>query len=60
MVQGDYFFRKRGGIHNHKSYWKDPGAFIPDRFLEGLESKDLYMFGGCMRKRKQLLPLNRE
>ncbi|RHZ44556.1 hypothetical protein Glove_718g45 [Diversispora epigaea] len=46
-----YFGLNICGIHKHKSYWKDPETFNPDRFMDNPESKNkIYMFGGSLRK----------
>ncbi|RHZ59368.1 hypothetical protein Glove_364g23 [Diversispora epigaea] len=57
-VIGDYkwskdtnFMLNFDGIQKHKSYWKDPNVFNPDRFIEDPGSKNrVYMFGGSLRK----------
>ncbi|RHZ44561.1 hypothetical protein Glove_718g48 [Diversispora epigaea] len=49
--KGTYFGVNVYGIHKHKSYWKDPETFNPDRFMDDPESKNkVYMFGGSSRK----------
>ncbi|RHZ76333.1 hypothetical protein Glove_199g146 [Diversispora epigaea] len=51
--KGTDFLLNMDRIQNHKSYWKDPDVFNPDRFMDK-ENPDfknrLYMFGGTMRK----------
>ncbi|RHZ74578.1 hypothetical protein Glove_220g37 [Diversispora epigaea] len=46
-----YFMMSIDKIQDHKSYWKDPETFNPDRFMDNPESKSkVYMFGGGLRK----------
>ncbi|CAG8671659.1 10833_t:CDS:2, partial [Acaulospora morrowiae] len=47
------FFINFQGIHKHKSLWKDPEEFNPDRFMDksNTEIKNhLYTFGGGLKK----------
>jgi cytochrome P450 len=38
------------GMHRHPDYWKDPEAFLPDRWLDPAINKDAYMpFGAGPR-----------
>ncbi|RHZ86163.1 hypothetical protein Glove_54g17 [Diversispora epigaea] len=49
--KGTCFMMSIDKIQNHKSYWKDPEIFNPDRFMDDPESKNkVYMFGGSLRK----------
>ncbi|CAG8604550.1 9579_t:CDS:2, partial [Racocetra fulgida] len=45
------FFIHSYYIHNSKAHWRDPGSFIPERFLgnENIEENSHLLFGGGLR-----------